>query len=197
MPLRYSKIFIQALEKSCKESLAQNIISALANILSMDFHLRGENQDINTYPEICAQRVGQYLKTNSVETLTLDDVLTLFAAAINKNSSNKDTDDQAIEQMLAKDRAMLDDIFASLPGLTSLSAEEKKMAIEDLLKLKKIDRQINFQILAQHRNILEQHVAHTLSQDEQKRAEIIEEILKLVKDSKNLQKPNIGRYINY
>jgi hypothetical protein len=197
MPLRYSKIFIQALEKSCKESLTQNIISALANILSMDFHLRGDNQDINTYPEICAQKVSKYLENADFENASLDDVLTLFAAAINNNSSDKDTDDQAIEQMLAKDRAMLEDIFTSLPGLASLSAEEKKIAIDELLKLKKIDKQINFQILAQHRNILSQHVAHTLSQDQQKREEITEEILRLVKDSKKLEKTSLGRYINY
>jgi hypothetical protein len=195
MPLKHSKIFQHALTKYCKDSLAINIIAALANILSMDYHLRGERQNIDQYPEICAQKVSKYLESAQFENNSIDDVLTLFAIAISQNSSDKDAQSQETYIALAKDKAILEEIFASLHLLGDLSSEEKKIAINELLKLKKIDKQIDFQIFAQHQHILLQHVSYTLSKDHAKKAELIQEILKFSKNIKKFEKPAPARSI--
>jgi hypothetical protein len=178
MPLKHSQIFQNALEKYCKDRLPANIIMTLANVLSMDFDLRGENQDINTYPEACAQKVSIHLGDVVFKSENFEGILTLFAAAITNNTDSK-TDESQLQT--GKDRALLQQIFQNLSELHKLADEEKNILIDDLLQLKTVDPQIDFNVLAKHSKIFSGRIAHLLSQSTQKKAEIIEEMLALIK----------------
>lgn len=87
--LQHSKTFQSALENQCKDKLSLQLRLTLANLLSIDLHLRKNSQDLKTYSQLCAKRVSKYLDENDFKHASFEDTLTLFAIAINNISENQ------------------------------------------------------------------------------------------------------------